>query len=242
MGGERLRTMTEAWLGNPIWAALTGPQHTWACRQGAAARYPADVAPFVAWSGHADVAGALDSLVAPGEAVYLLGALPRLSADWQVQGPEQIVQMVCSAPLAAVDGAPIIELTAAHRADVLALTALVYPHFFRPHTMTLGRYFGIYQGDQLAAMIGERMSLDGYREISAVCTHPDFSGHGHARRLLVWLSNDNHQRGVVPFLHVSEDNRRARRLYARNGYVDRCMMPFWSLHRDEAPGALSRHG
>ena len=223
--------MTEDLLDNPIWAALTGRQRALAQQQGDAARYPADIAPFVAWSGHADVAGVLDSLVAPGEAVYLLGGLPQLSADWQLQGPEQIVQMVCSVPLAAADGAPIIELAEAHRADVLALTALVYPHFFRPRTMTLGRYFGIYQDGRLAAMIGERMGLDGYREISAVCTHPDFSGCGHARRLLVWLSNDNHQRGVVPFLHVSEDNRRARRLYEQNGYRDRCVMPFWSLHR-----------
>ncbi len=230
--------MTEGWLDNPIWTALTGPQRTLALRHGDAARYPADVAPFVAWSGHADVAGALDELVSPGEAVYLLGALPRLSADWQVQGPEQIVQMVCAAPLAAVTGAPIIELTATHRADVLALTTLVYPHFFRQHTMALGRYFGIYQDGQLAAMIGERMGLDGYREVSAVCAHPDFSGHGHARRLLTWLSNDNLQRGVIPFLHVSEDNQRARRLYARNGYRDRCVMPFWSLHRRGDPGAL----
>ena len=139
--------------------------------------------------------------------------------------------MICPARVAELDGPAMIELFDVHRADVLALTALVYPHYFRPHTMALGRYFGIYQDDRLAAMIGERMGMDGHQEISAVCTHSDFNGRGYARRLLAWLSNDNLERGRTPFLHVSQDNHRAKRLYEQNGYRARCEMPFWSLRR-----------
>jgi len=112
---------------------------------------------------------------------------------------------------------------------VLALTALVYPHYFRARTMELGRYFGIYREGRLAAMIGERLGTDRHQEISAVCTHPDFVGQGHARRLLAWLSNDVLARGRLPFLHVSRDNDRAMRLYEQNGYQLRRTIPFWSL-------------
>jgi ribosomal protein S18 acetylase RimI-like enzyme len=139
--------------------------------------------------------------------------------------------MVCPTRIAGVDGPELIELTEVHRADVLALTALVYPHYFRPRTVELGRYFGIYRDGRLAAMIGERMGMDDYTEISAVCTHPDFNGRGYARRLMAWLSNDVLDRGLTPFLHVSHENRRAKELYKKNGYRVRRDIPFWSLRR-----------
>ena len=101
-----------------------------------------------------------------------------------------LTQMICTEAIAVIDGPEIIELTEAHRADVLALTALVYPHYFRPHTMDLGRYFGIYQSDRLAAIIGERLGTDAFQEMSAICTHPDFNGRNYARRLTAMLTND----------------------------------------------------
>ena len=77
-----------------------------------------------------------------------------LPAGWRSSGPHSLAQMVCEAPVPEVDGPAITPLTDAHRDDVLALTALVYPHYFRPRTMDLGRYFGIYDRGRLAAMIG----------------------------------------------------------------------------------------
>ena len=224
--------MTIDALDNPIWASLISRHRSLAQRYGEVARYPADVAPFLAVAADGiDAGAALEALVVPDESVYLLGPTPSVSAGWRLHGPVLLAQMICPARVAELDGPAMIELFDVHRADVLALTALVYPHYFRPHTMALGRYFGIYQDDRLAAMIGERMGMDGHREISAVCTHSDFNGRGYARRLLAWLSNDNLERGRTPFLHVSQDNHRAKRLYEQNGYRARCEMPFWSLRR-----------
>lgn len=154
-----------------------------------------------------------------------------MSAGWQLKGPVLLAQMVCLTRMAEIDGPAIIQLSDAHRADVLALAARVYPHYFRQRTMALGRYFGIYEDGRLAAMIGERMGMDDWQEISAVCTHPDFNGRGLARRLLAWLSNDVLDRGRTPFLHVSTENHRAKRLYEQGGYRDRCQIPFWTLRR-----------
>lgn len=229
--------MTPHDLDNPIWQSLAS-RHRWlALRRGDVARYPAQVAPFlgVALPG-IDAGEALESLVAADggtapDNVYLLGVTPAVPDGWRLQQLAVLAQMVCPGRMDEVDGPAIIELGEADRADVLELTALVYPHYFRPRTMELGRYFGIHEGGRLAAIIGERMGMDDWQEISAVCTHPDFNGRGYARRLLAWLSNDNLERGRTPFLHVSPDNRRARRLYEQAGYRDRPGIGFWSLRR-----------
>jgi ribosomal protein S18 acetylase RimI-like enzyme len=219
-------------LDNPFWSSLRSRHRDIAQSAGDVARYPAEFAPFlgVARAG-ADVDDALASLVAPGESVYLLGVVPRVPHGWQLEAFRPLAQMIRTAPLPVIDGPDVIELTDAHRADVLALTALVYPHYFRPRTMQMGRYFGIYHDSRLAAMIGERLGMETLREISAVCTHPDFNGRGYARRLAALLSNDNLERGRIPFLHVSYENPRAKKLYQQMGYTHRPDIGFWSLRR-----------
>lgn len=224
--------MNLAELDNPFWSALRSRHRGIALCRGEAARYPAQFAPFLGVaSAQAEVADAIDALVGADESVYLLGVAPALPHGWVLDAFAPLAQMICPAPIAVVDGPAVIELTEAHRADVLALTALVYPHYFRPRTMELGRYFGIYQDGRLAAMIGERLGTDAQQEISAVCTHPDFNGRGYARRLIALLSNDNLERGRLPFLHVSHQNHRAKQLYEQLGYSHRRDIGFWSLRR-----------
>lgn len=227
--------MSELQLDNPIWSSLHGQHRDLALRVGDAARYPPAVAPFLAIaSADTDVAESIASLLAPDETVYLLGVAPALPDGWSLNAYARLAQMICTAPIAVVDGPSIIELSEAHRADVLELTALVYPHYFRPRTMEMGRYFGIYQDGRLAAMAGERMGWDTHQEISAICTHPDFNGRGYARRLTAMLTNDNLARGRTPFLHASHENHRALRMYEQLGYVYRPDIGFWSLRRAES--------
>ena len=229
--------MTTHELDNPIWGSLISRHRWFAQKHGDVRRYPPEVAPFLAVaSGGIDAGAALDALVAPDDNVYLLGPTPAVPKGWSLKGSTMLAQMVCTKRVAEVDGPQIIELSDAHRADVLALTAAVYPHYFRPRTVELGRYFGIYDVDngpdgRLAAMIGERMSMDGYQEISAVCTDPAYNGRGYARRLLAWLTNDSLDHGRTPFLHASKENTRALRLYEQGGYSYRPDIAFWSLRR-----------
>jgi len=219
-------------LDNPFWHSLRTRHRGIALSQGEAARYPAEFAPFlgVAHAG-VDVADAVAPLVAPGESVYLLGVAPIVPEGWHLEAFRPLAQMVCTAPLDVIEGPEIIELSDAHRDDVLALTALVYPHYFRPRTMEMGRYFGIYQEGRLAAIIGERLGTDAYTEMSAICTHPDFNGRGYARRLTAMLTNDTLARGRTPFLHVSHENTRAKQLYEQLGFHHRRDIAFWSLRR-----------
>lgn len=219
-------------LDNPFWSALDSIHRDIALRVGDVARYPADFAPFLGVaSPDALPAEALERLVAPAESVYLLGVAPAAPQGWMLQAFRPLAQMVCDTPLAMTGGPEIVPLGPAQRDEVLALTALVYPHYFRTRTVELGRYFGIYEDGRLAAMIGERLGSADSREMSAICTHPDFSGRGYARHLTAWLTNQTLARGVQPFLHVSRENTRALQLYEHLGYRVRRDIGFWSLRR-----------
>jgi ribosomal protein S18 acetylase RimI-like enzyme len=224
--------MTDS-LDQPIHSALHSIHRGFALQVPGVVRYPADVAPFFAVDdASTDASDAVATLLAPSETVLLLGVAPRRHEGAYLHPFAPLAQMVCDAPLEDVEGPEVVPLREAQRADVLDLTALVYPHYFRPRTMDMGRYFGIYREGRLAAMIGERMGSDTTREISAVCTHPDFLGHGYARRLMAMLTNDLLADGLQPFLHVSHENTRAKAMYERIGFRTRRDIGFWSLRRD----------
>lgn len=220
-------------LDNPIHAALRTRHAALACGDPVVCRYPADVAPFLGVADiDADIGPQLDALVPAGDSAYLLGVAPRPPAGWRLETFPALAQMVCDTPLQVPEGPEVTPLDASHRSEVLALTALVYPHYFRPQTMRLGRYFGIHVEGRLAAMIGERLGSTDTREMSAICTHPDFLGRGYARRLTAMLVNDTLAQGHLPFLHVSYANPRAHGLYVDMGFRLRRDIGFWALSRD----------
>ena len=225
---------TDSELDNPIWASLRS-RHRHLARGGETALgFSPEYAPFVGVAGDEVDTSELRSIIPHGANAYLLGIAPRIAhGNWRLESFPRLAQMTCRTILPTLDGPEIMQLDHAHRADVLALTALVYPHYFRERTMELGRYFGIYRDGNLAAMIGERLATDAAQEISAICTHPDFAGRGYARRLLTFLTNDIVRADRLPFLHVAHENIRAQRLYTELGYCVRRDIDFWSLRRSD---------
>lgn len=220
-------------LDNPVWQSLMTQHAPLALTSGTAARYPSAIAPFAAVDADADRTGnQLTSLVNDGEAVYLVGIAPAAPPGWVIDPKKPIVQMICEHEPAELPGPEAIAMTAQQNGDMLGLTALVFPGFFRPRTLEMGEYLGIYAGRRLAAMAGERMRLDGYQELSAVCTHPDYTGRGYAQRLLSLLCRRAFARGFTPFLHVYADNARAIGVYRKLGFMDRKLLPLWLLHEE----------
>ena len=170
------------------------------------------------------------TLVPEGDSVSLPATLesvvPLLPPQLAVTLEKRLVQMVCDTrvdrPAAGVE---LLALSEADIPDMLALTALTHPGPFRPQTYTLGTYLGIRIDGRLAAMGGQRMHLPGYREISAICTHPDFQGRGYARAVVGRLVAETFDRGLIPFLHVEEGNQRAQGVYRDFGFVERTRLP-----------------
>jgi ribosomal protein S18 acetylase RimI-like enzyme len=226
--------MTAQPLENPFWAALSTHHAKLSTVDERAGRYLSDVAPFAGVrTDDARAVAQLERLVSPGESVYLLGLVPELGPAWTVQKRASLPQMVCDSAITVAPGPQWIELTETHRADMVELTTLVFPGFFRARTQEMGRYIGIYDGSRLVAMSGERLRVDGYQEISAVCTHPDYTGRGYAQRLVAEISNAARARGFIPFLHVYRENVRAVSVYERLGFAVRKELPFCLVTRED---------
>jgi predicted GNAT family acetyltransferase len=109
---------------------------------------------------------------------------------------------------------------------MLALTQLARPGPFLARTIQMGDYAGVYDGERLVAMAGERMRLPGHTEISAVCTHPDARGRGLATALTRHVARAILDRGETPILHVRRDNHDAIRVYERLGFTLRRHIDF----------------
>lgn len=95
----------------------------------------------------------------------------------------------------------------------------------------MGRYIGIRDQGKLIAMAGERMRLEGFVEISAVCVDDGYRGRGLAGRLVNVLRREILLRGDIPFLHVLDDNAPALALYRRLGFENRQAFLLYRLDR-----------
>jgi ribosomal protein S18 acetylase RimI-like enzyme len=113
-----------------------------------------------------------------------------------------------------------------HISEMMALTALTKPGPFYEKTNAFGNYVGIFQNNQLVAMAGERLHLNDYTEISAVCTHPSQTGKGFGSFLVAYLAKKIIDNGQTPFLHVRKDNVGAIRVYEKVGFAVRTEMNF----------------
>ena len=73
------------------------------------------------------------------------------------------------------------------------------------------------------------MKMNGFTEVSAVVTHPSYSGKGFARQLVTHTVNNIFDENKLPFLHVAETNFGAIELYEKLGFKTRRRMSFWNL-------------
>jgi ribosomal protein S18 acetylase RimI-like enzyme len=113
----------------------------------------------------------------------------------------------------------IVPLGASQAAEMVALTDVAFPGFFRSGTYRMGSYFGVRAADgRLIAMAGERLRLEGYPEMSGICTHPAHRGQGLARQLILHIAALHRRQGLVSWLQVSAANTNAIALYRDIGF------------------------
>ncbi len=211
-------------LANPYWSALATEQAGVALGGALARRFPVDVIPF---AGVPQVSAgsleALRALLAPGERVLVTSdvalAHPGLAETEAMPG----LQMICTPEAqanAVAEKGQVERLGPADVPAMLALKAIAFPGYFGPRAASLGSFYGVHVRGELAAMCGERLHLPGWREISALCTHPDHTGQGYAAMLLRCLMHEHREAGLRSFLGVDARNARAISLYARLGFVE----------------------
>ena len=214
------------YLPNPFLQALREANAPFALTHGRSLRYQPGVIPFAALAEPTTAAmDDLCALLTPGEEIFLTTdeteSLPSCSAlrhDLALPG----LQMRFTGPTPGPDTThpPVLLLTPSDVPEMFALKAIAFPGYFGPRAPELGQFFGIRDPHtgHLIAMGGERLSTFQAREISAVCTHPDHLGKGHAARLIQTILRAQAQSGKDSLLHVLTANDRAIRLYQHLGF------------------------
>jgi ribosomal protein S18 acetylase RimI-like enzyme len=209
-------------LDKPIWSALTTRQAHFARGGDRARAFPRDVSPFAAARDDSETAVlALAALVPSDADVSLLEVAPPAAPPGidvtELAGVQMILQAFPS-------GGPvhtIVPLGDADADEMLTLATLTKPGPFRTRTHTMGSFVGIRDGARLVAMGGERLAMDGFTEVSALCTHPDYRGRGYGEALLRAVGQRILVAGRTPFLHVYASNASAIALYERMGFTIR---------------------
>ncbi len=221
-------------LDNPIWSCLTTRHAHLALGGTLARRFPAAFSPIAGLpAAEPDNVAALESLVDVGDDMGIFGPfVPALPANWETLHALRLIQLVRPERSLLPDGD--VNASALGVPDVpemLELVQLTQPGPFRPRTIELGTFVGIRERGRLIAMAGERMWVGNFREVSAVCTHPDAQRRGYARALTSRVINRMLRVGQTPFLHVESGNTRAIGLYLALGFVKRAEFPLLHAKR-----------
>ncbi|MDE1148195.1 MAG: GNAT family N-acetyltransferase [Azospirillaceae bacterium] len=221
-------------LDNPVWNAVTTAHQPLGQVHGRAARYQEHISPLAGLAEPSAAALAdLATLVPAGHTIGLVSptALDFPAQDWQVLRAREVDQMVCQDP-PPPPPVPLLPLGTADVPDMMDLAARTEPGPFLEGTIRMGAYFGLRSGDgRLMAMTGQRMHLPGLREISAVCTDPDFRGRGLAQTLVAAVAVGIATEGKTPFLHVKTENEAAKKIYEKLGFRVRRSVHFTVLRR-----------
>ncbi|MBS1784136.1 MAG: GNAT family N-acetyltransferase [Acidobacteria bacterium] len=222
-------------LDNLFWHTFMGPHAHFATGTDRAKRYVRGISPMLGFpdQAHPDFTG-MEAFFDLGERVYTDGWSGPAPSGWQVEMESTMFKMIWDGAIPEADAAPeAVALGPEHAEAAYDLAMLTKPGPFGLRTLELGEYFGIFEEGRLVAMAGERLHAGPLREISGVCTHPDFQGRGYAKRLMLKLIRREMGRGETPCLHVASGNTTAHGLYLRMGFRD---------HLESAVRIVSREG
>ena len=140
-----------------------------------------------------------------------------------------LVQMVCPALTAGGPDLTFETLTEADAPEMLALALLTKPGPFRSRTRELGPFIGVKSEGRLVAMAGRRLRVDGFTELSGVCTHPDHRGQGYAAGLSRAVVGEMLASGEGAFLHAFAEHDATIAFYRSLGFEVRAPMTYTIL-------------
>jgi ribosomal protein S18 acetylase RimI-like enzyme len=222
-------------LDNPAWNALSSGNRQLALGTETAKYFAEGVSPFVAIRENTPANfDQLHQLIpSPNPIVLIADEILPIPDFWKTLDRVDGFQMVYHKP---VEPSPsdqtILPLTEQHVPQMLALTKLTNPGPFSQRTIEFGHYQGVFDGDELVAMAGQRLHAFEFAEISAVCTHPDYLGKGYARQLILNQIHRIQAGAGTPYLHVRSDNVRAIGVYTNMGFETRKEIYFYVLQKN----------
>jgi len=224
----------EELLASPAWHALNSGNKSLGFGNEKVKYFAGDVSPFAALVVNTNENFQLLHEIHPGgrPALFMSEVEISIPQPWQVAAVIKGIQMVCKKQVLSEKGdTVIVSLFEKHIPQMLELTKLTNPGPFAKRTIEFGHYAGIFEGDQLVAMAGQRLLAYEYAEVSAVCTHPDHTGKGYAKQLVDHQVKRIFAEGNIPYLHVRHDNVAAIKVYENTGFCKSRDMYFYVLKK-----------
>lgn len=219
-------------LDNPVWHSLRETHKAFSININKVLFYDPIYCPFGGREEQVLTVEAIDRYAQQTSPLYVVGKKPEYSNTMIIEDNILCNQMVLDQPITMACTSQIKTLiTQQHKKELLELVNVVQPGFIKKKTPDLGAYYGIYNNHQLVALAGERMKMNGYTELSAVVTHPDHTGKGFASQLIKHATDKIFDNNQTPYLHVSERNTRAIKVYEKLGFTTRRKISFWRLAR-----------
>lgn len=222
-------TPDEKKLDNPVWFSLSETHKNFAVDGDAIKFYHPDYCSFGSFINLENTINPIAEYATLTNSFYFFGKKPILPNHLKLKDELVCHQMIIYKKIAFVFNDEIVKLGEKHLDDLLELVKIVYPEYFKKKTYTLGNYYGIYKDNQLVAVTGERMHMNDFIEVSAVITHPDHTGKGYAKQLVAHTTNIILDQNKTPFLHVSESNIAALKLYEKLGFQTRKKISIWNI-------------
>lgn len=223
-------------LNNPVYQALISGDRRLSFGKEKAKFFEESVSPFAGFEEDYDKGFEdLYKLLPPGRVIlYATPQHVKQHKGWELLDAVKGLQLIFDSIGEAVEKSfDLISLDEKDIEQMMDLAALTKPGPFGPRTIDFGNYFGVFEDEKLVAMAGQRLHVEEFTEISAVCTHPDHLGRGYASALVQHQVRLIQQQNHTPFLHVREDNRRAIEMYQRLGFKISRPMNFYVLRRKE---------
>ncbi len=221
-------------LDNPIWNALNTGNKQFAYGNDQAKYIKRDVGLFAGLKTNSEEELKVLYHLLPMESRVILFTPNEIiiSPGWKIKLQKDILQMVYEHEPIPADHTDLIPLKDKDIPAMKNLAVLTNPGPFLIRTIDYGNYEGIFDGDNLVAMTGQRLQPDPYTEVSAVCTHPDYTGRGYAAKLVRSQISKITTGRRIPFLHVYADNTAACKLYEKLGFQTRKKMIVYFLEKE----------
>lgn len=221
-------------LDNPIWYALKSGNKRFASGNEWCKFFDREVGAFAGLKNNSEKdLAALRALTPAGSKVVLFTpeeiTIPR---GWQILVCKPLLQMIYLKNERPAPDGELVPLEEKHVPAMLDLTGRTNPGPFLIRTIEFGNYKGVFEGEQLVAMTGQRLHPSPYVEVSAVCTDPSHTGKGYAGRLIRDQIRTILANSETPFLHVLPENTGAVNLYRKIGFETRKQIVFYVLERE----------
>jgi len=216
-------------LDNPVWYSLSETHKDISINYHNVKFYDPVYCPFGGFIENNNVASQIDEYSKLINHFFVVGEKPLFSGKILLKNELICLQMILEKRIEINIGEKIIELDDTLAEVLSSLVNEVQPGYFKKKTNLMGNYFGVIKEGKLVAVTGERMKMKGFTEVSAVVTHPFYTGKGFAKQLVAHTANKIFDENKTPYLHVAETNFDAIRLYEKLGFKTRRKMSFWDL-------------